>query len=59
MNRIQSDYKTLYEQWEDEPNQSKLIQALIANLKTQMDLLTELQNQLISLQNNKNENKLL
>lgn len=55
MNRIQADYKTLYEQWEDEPNQSKLIQALIANLKTQMDLLTELQNQLIYLQKNENE----
>jgi len=59
INRIQEDYQRLYSQWQLEPNQSKLIQALISNLKTQIDLLTELQNQLITIKNLENENKIL
>jgi hypothetical protein len=59
INRIQGDYQMLYQQWEQEPNQSKLIQALISNLKTQIELLNELQNQLITIKNLENEDKIL
>ena len=39
---IQNDYQHLYQQWEANPSQPKLIQALIANLKTQINLLIEI-----------------
>ncbi len=57
--RIQNDYGTLYLKWESEPNQPQLIQALISNLKTQIDLLMEFQNQLIYIKKIENENKIL
>ena len=50
--RIQNNYKILYQKWEYEPNQPQLIQALITNLKTQINLLEGLQNQLININEN-------
>ncbi|MFQ3341805.1 MAG: hypothetical protein ACI9TK_001479 [Flavobacteriaceae bacterium] len=57
--RIQNNYKTLYLKWEAEPNQPQLIQALITNLKTQINLLENLQDQLINIKKNEDENKIL
>jgi len=57
--RIQNDYGTLYLKWKSEPNQPQLIQALILNLKTQINLLMEFQNQLINIKKTENENKIL
>lgn len=59
IHRLQGDYQQLYEQWENQPQQSQLIQALIANLQTQLELLTELQEQIIYFKNNKNEEAIL
>jgi len=53
--RINKDYNVLYLKWESEPNQPQLIQALISNLKTQIDLLMEQQNQLVNIKKNENE----
>ncbi len=59
MKRIQNDYEELYSQWESNPNQSKFIQALLANLNIQMDLLNELQKQITNIQKLQNENDIL
>ena len=48
---IPNDYHTLYEQWEINPNQSQLIHALINNLNTQINLLTEINTTLKTIQN--------
>jgi hypothetical protein len=59
MKRIQNDYEELYSQWESNPNQSKFVQALLANLNIQMDLLNELQKQITNIQKLQNENDIL
>ncbi|MDG1762134.1 MAG: hypothetical protein P8H38_02635 [Flavobacteriaceae bacterium] len=41
---IQTNYDQIYKQWEANPNQPQLIQALIGNLNTQINLLTEINN---------------
>ena len=43
---IQTDYYKIYSQWQTNPNQPQLIQALIGNLNTQINLLTEINNTL-------------
>ena len=48
---IQNYYHKLYEQWEINPNQSQLIHALINNLNTQINLLTEINTTLKTIQN--------
>ena len=53
--RIQKNYKTLHLKWETEPNQPQLIQALVTNLKTQINLLEDIQDQLINIKKNENE----
>lgn len=47
--RMQKDYKHIYSIWEDQPNQTKLIHAMIENLKKQIELLTELQSKITHL----------
>lgn len=53
---IQNDYQRLYQQWEVNPSQPKLIQALIANLNTQINLLTEINATLKTLNETNYEN---
>lgn len=47
--RMQKDYQDLYSIWESRPNQPQLVHALIENLKTQIELLTELQSKITQL----------
>lgn len=46
LNRLKKDYTELYQSWEDNQNQPQFINALITNLRTQLDLLEEIQKQL-------------
>ncbi len=57
--RMQANYSDIYIHWKEEPSQPQLLNALIANLKKQVDLLTELQEHLLQLQTKKHENELL
>lgn len=52
LKRIQKDYQKIYAQWEVNTNQPQLIQALIENLNTQINLLTEIKNTLKTIENN-------
>ncbi|MDA8948871.1 hypothetical protein N9H57_07015 [Flavobacteriaceae bacterium] len=49
---IQKDYQKIYDQWEVNTNQPQLIQALIENLNTQINLLAEIRNTLKTIENN-------
>jgi len=54
--RLQADYQLLYQQWETNPSQPQLIQALIANLNTQINLLTEINTTLKTVKEKTDEN---
>ena len=53
---IQVDYYRLYQEWEAHPSQPQLIQALIANLNTQINLLTEINTTLRTINETNYEN---
>ena len=50
---IQNNYHQIYKKWGENPDQTQLIQALISNLNTQINLLNDIN---ITLQNLKNRN---
>ncbi|MEK9614160.1 MAG: hypothetical protein VW080_09590 [Flavobacteriaceae bacterium] len=50
LERLQQDYRQLYQSWESNSTQPQLIFSLITNLKIQMELLNELHNQLNTIQ---------
>jgi hypothetical protein len=50
---IQNNYFQIYKKWGENPDQTQLIQALISNLNTQINLLNDIN---ITLQNLKNRN---
>jgi len=52
---IQNNYKEIYKKWEANPAQPQLIQALISNLNTQINLLNEINTSLITIKNTKYE----
>lgn len=56
---IQDDYRKLYEQWEANPSQPQLIKALIGNLNTQINLLTEINIALNKIKNNHYETSMI
>ncbi|MBL6665409.1 MAG: hypothetical protein ISP66_00210 [Flavobacteriaceae bacterium] len=56
---IQEDYRKLYEQWEANPSQPQLIKALIGNLHTQINLLTEINIALKKIKNNHHETSII
>ena len=51
LSRLQQDYLVLYQNWSENQNQPQLINALINNLRTQMELLEEVQKQFAQIQN--------
>jgi len=53
---IQADYYRLYQEWEAHPSQPQLIQALIANLNMQINLLTEINTTLKTINETNYEN---
>ena len=50
---IKNNYHKIYKKWGENPDQTQLIQALISNLNTQINLLNDIN---ITLQNLKNRN---
>ena len=50
---IQNNYHQIYKKWGENPDQTQLIQAIISNLNTQINLLNDIN---ITLQNLKNRN---
>lgn len=59
INRMHTDYVEIHSLWKKRPTQPQLISALIGNLKKQIDLLTDLQEQLIKLKTKKQANEIL
>jgi uncharacterized membrane protein YgaE (UPF0421/DUF939 family) len=58
LERLQQDYRRLYQSWESNPTQPQLIYSLISNLKIQMELLNEVQIQLNTIQKSENNESL-
>ncbi len=56
LNRLQEDYLKLYKDWNENQNQPQLINALINNLRIQMELLEEVQKQFTQIQQKDYEN---
>ena len=48
--QLQNDYQELYQDWDENENQPLFINALILNLRTQLQLLVDIQGQLILIQ---------
>ena len=56
LSRLQKDYLELYQDWSENQNQPQLINALINNLRTQLELLEEVQRQFVQIQQKNYEN---
>jgi hypothetical protein len=48
--QLQNDYQELYQGWNENENQPLFINALILNLRTQLQLLEDIQGQLMLIQ---------
>ena len=48
--QLQNDYQELYQDWDENENQPLFINALILNLRTQLQLLEDIQGQLLLIQ---------
>ena len=56
LKQLKTDYQELYLKWEKYPHQPQLVNALIQNLNTQINLLSEINQKLHTLNQTYNEN---